>query len=260
MMEKFSNLPEYIREAIALLALQVISTGQGRNADPSGVREILGELFGDVDSANPSPRMASIRCINHAQAVIMLSMMEAEDLRAFGDYIDGKAGEDTAKKKSAEEILKKVGVPERSRSLPADLAPENEEVAELETEEAQGQKEPELAVIADISAVRSDPEEVFRTKVGKDGEEHEIRGCYESWKEAGLCPAKGEMGVIWRKKDTSEGVLCYLIVLHDLVVPVLQDGLRSMEPIEFKRHRIYNRIMAYDKDNARLSQMEIKEK
>ena len=35
----------------------------------------------------------------------MLSMMEADDLCAFGDYIDEKAGEDTAKKKSAAEIL-----------------------------------------------------------------------------------------------------------------------------------------------------------
>ena len=132
-------------------------------------------------------------------------------------------------------------------------------MTELENEDGQSQKEPELAVITDITAVRSDPKEVLKIKVEEGGEEYEIRGCYESWKEAGLCPAKGEVGIICRKKDTLEGVLCYLIVLHDLVVPVLQDGLRRMDSLEFKRHRIYNRIMAYDKDNARLSQLDIKE-
>ena len=259
MTEKFNNLPEYIREAIALMALQVLSTGQSRNIDPSGIRELFCELFGDVASANPRPRMARIRCISPEQAVIMLSMMEADDLCAFGEYIDEKAGKDTAKKKTAAEILKKVGVPKRSRTLSAGLAPEFDEVTELENEDGQSQKEPELAVITDITAVRSDPKEVLKIKVEEGGEEYEIRGCYESWKEAGLCPAKGEVGIICRKKDTLEGVLCYLIVLHDLVVPVLQDGLRRMDSLEFKRHRIYNRIMAYDKDNARLLQLDIKE-
>lgn len=245
------NLPEYIREAIARMAMKTMSEGYDSASIPSDVRQLLSDLFGDVDSANPYPRMASIMCISDTQAEIILSMLEHDELSALRGYLCGLAGSDMTRKQKALTILERIGAPETSEN-------ESEEpAAEVQEEEGGEFRKPDLAVIVDVSAVRSDAGEAFQIKLGEDGVAQEVRGCYDSWRQSGLCPAKGEVGFILKKKNLPEGVLCYLVVLNDLVVPVFEAGLRKVEVMEYAKRRTYNRIMAYDRCNARLSKLEI---
>lgn len=249
-----------MREAIALMALQVVAKGETITVSDSGVVAVLGELFGTQAEYDPATRLASIYSISAVQAKIMLSTMEQDVLGDFRDYLNELAGFNVPRMQIANNIITMLGIPRKSNIVEVvqKLQESNNTPSPSSAEPEQVEEAVMFVMLMDVTAIRSDDSESFSIQEGNNGEPKDVRGCIEDWKKEELCPAKGEVGFVRKKKTTSEGVLCYVIVRHNLVVPVLEHGLRTIEEMDYVQKRVYNHVMAYDHGNVRLNQLNIK--
>lgn len=106
-----------------------------------------------------------------------------------------------------------------------------------------------------VSHVREIPGKIQHIQVEGENETRLLPVEFQAWREKGICPANGLVGIICEKVETEEGTLCVVVFSNIACIGVLEDGLEHIEEYQYISKQVNNRILSYDRNGERMQKL-----
>ena len=266
MVEVLNNLPAEKKQAAILAACSVVSCttdGRIRSNDPDIIS--IAEAFlpagwdGSVDMMEFMQLLQSGIQMGQNRCKQLLSTFVQVEQNAYRFLLNSLIHDNAKKMITAAFIMKDCGFSVPGRDQSPKSTPTNYGIEEDESYPVTELDPNPLVRIIDTSAVRSDEGELF-TILGEDNREMEkVRTGFSEWLSKEWCPSNGMIGQICKKKQTSEGILDYVMCTvkgeYVMVIPILEQGLEHIDDYEYSTKHLNNFILAHDKDGKRCNDL-----
>ncbi len=256
------RLSDSNKKAIVSLACMIEAQGKGgrfRSNDPE-VDIIIRECFDDSwrgnwdnDYKHNYFGQAVLYAINNQRECFQIvAALDDETKYAFKNMMIDIIGDNAMMVLAAAYVYKEIG-------MPTYVAPQREESTRQERNEQEeddaGNIEDPFYILTNVEAVRGENDKVFTLVNPDTSEEVSVGANYDYWLSEGICPVNGIVGYVDPEISiqTEEGKLCYLVCHGNLVVPVLEWGLKKLDEWDYEEKSQHVRMLACDK-NGKLCQ------
>lgn len=256
------RLSDSNKKAIVSLACMIEAQGKGgrfRSNDPE-VDIIIRECFDDSWRGNWDNNykhnyfgQAVLYAINNQRECFQIvAALDDETKYAFKNMMIDIIGDNAMMVLAAAYVYKEIG-------MPTYVAPQREESTRQERNEQEegdaGNIEDPFYILTNVGAVRGENDKVFTLVNPDTSEEVSVGANYDYWLSEGICPVNGIVGYVDPEKSiqTEEGKLCYLVCPGNLVVPVLEWGLKKLDEWDYEEKSQHVEMLACDK-NGKLCQ------
>lgn len=268
MVEVLNNLSVEKKQAAILAACSVVSCttdGRIRTDDPDIIS--IAEAFlpagwdGCVDMMEFMQLLQSGIQMGPDRWKQLLSTFVQVEQNAYRFLLNSLIHDNAKRMITAAIIMKDCGFSVPGREQSQKSTPTNYGIEEEDESHPVTELDPNPFVrIIDTSAVRSDEGEEFTILGEYDQVKEKVRAGFSEWISKEWCPSNGMIGQICKKKQTSEGILDYVMCTvkgeYVMVIPILESGLEHIDDFAYSTKRHNNFILAHDKDGERCRKMQ----